>query len=344
VPGKFVTVTAGTTNGGTAWVCTSAAGGTLNTTAITWVQRAAAAVATTGNITLSGEQTIDGILTSTSRVLVKNQTAPAENGLYVSAAGAWARAADMAVWASVPGAQVTVTGGTVNAGTTWIVYSIAADDSVVGTTPILWSKKWIYDFGFYLDRNLTYWGLAARPAIHYMIVNLGTNDTGNNGATVGVKQAIRSFDMFLRSFRTYETAYNAAHPGDEIEARAIFATNGIPHGEVGILTDRVKWNTQQANMIKATLAWYNLKADDQLHLAPLHLIYSPNGGWDYQTVTTDVTTLTDITSGAGDVAATTGQIEARLSASGFIHPRNPNTRRATRYLRNIVLNHPPPDP
>jgi hypothetical protein len=52
-------------------------------------------VATTGNITLSGEQTIDGFLTSSSRVLVKDQTDPTENGIYVSGSGAWVRSEDM---------------------------------------------------------------------------------------------------------------------------------------------------------------------------------------------------------------------------------------------------------
>ena len=55
--------------------------------------KTAVLVATTANITLSGEQTIDGVLTSASRVLVKNQTSsPANNGIYVSASGAWCRA------------------------------------------------------------------------------------------------------------------------------------------------------------------------------------------------------------------------------------------------------------
>ena len=51
-------------------------------------------VATTANITLSGEQTIDGVTTTTDRVLVKNQTTGSQNGIYVSAAGAWARSTD----------------------------------------------------------------------------------------------------------------------------------------------------------------------------------------------------------------------------------------------------------
>ena len=48
----------------------------------------------TSNITLSGEQTINGVLTSGSRVGVVGQTLGEENGIYDTAAGAWTRAAD----------------------------------------------------------------------------------------------------------------------------------------------------------------------------------------------------------------------------------------------------------
>lgn len=51
--------------------------------------------ATTANITLSGTQTIDGIgIGAGDRVLVKNQTDAATNGIYVCKAGAWERADD----------------------------------------------------------------------------------------------------------------------------------------------------------------------------------------------------------------------------------------------------------
>ena len=47
---------------------------------------------TTANITLSGEQTIDGVaLVGGDRVLVKDQTDKTKNGIYVVASGAWSR-------------------------------------------------------------------------------------------------------------------------------------------------------------------------------------------------------------------------------------------------------------
>ncbi|WP_158966269.1 SGNH/GDSL hydrolase family protein [Chachezhania sediminis] len=75
------------------------------------------------DIVLSGEQTIDGVLTATSRVLLTGQTDPAENGIYVSAAGAWARAADMNAAGECEGARVSVAGGATYAATAWVCIS-----------------------------------------------------------------------------------------------------------------------------------------------------------------------------------------------------------------------------
>lgn len=104
--------------------------------------KAAVACASTANLTLSGEQTIDGVLTSASRVLVKNQSAPAQNGVYVTAAGAWARATDMDAWTEVPGALVYVTAGTANAGRRYVCTSAAG--GTLDTNAISWE---IYDSG-----------------------------------------------------------------------------------------------------------------------------------------------------------------------------------------------------
>ena len=99
----------------------------------------AVAVATTENITLSGEQTIDGILTSTDRVLVKDQTDPKENGIYVSAAGAWTRATDMDGAEEVAGSFVFVTGGTVNSNTGWVCTN-EPESVVIDTDNITFSQ------------------------------------------------------------------------------------------------------------------------------------------------------------------------------------------------------------
>ncbi len=51
--------------------------------------------ATTGDITLSGVQAIDGVsVVAGDRVLVKDQSVGSANGIHVAAAGAWSRAAD----------------------------------------------------------------------------------------------------------------------------------------------------------------------------------------------------------------------------------------------------------
>lgn len=57
--------------------------------------KAPVATATTAEITLSGHQTIGGVLTTEGmRVLVKNQSNAALNGIYNASSGTWARSAD----------------------------------------------------------------------------------------------------------------------------------------------------------------------------------------------------------------------------------------------------------
>ena len=91
------------------------------------------ACATTANITLSGEQTIDGFTTSSSRVLVKNQTSSAENGLYDSSSGAWTRCTDSDTATELNSAAVAVNGGSTNAGKAFVQ---TATISSLGTDPV----------------------------------------------------------------------------------------------------------------------------------------------------------------------------------------------------------------
>ena len=78
---------------------------------------------TTANITLSGEQTVDGVsLVAGNRILVKDQTDQTKNGIYVVSAGAWSRSTDADTDAEVTSGMFTfITDGTLNASSGWVL-------------------------------------------------------------------------------------------------------------------------------------------------------------------------------------------------------------------------------
>lgn len=92
--------------------------------------------ATTANITLSGLQTIDGVvLAADDRVLVKNQTDQTENGIYYADTGDWTRTEDFdGYFDVVKGTLVYATEGTVGASLAFAVTS--ASNPTFGTTNI----------------------------------------------------------------------------------------------------------------------------------------------------------------------------------------------------------------
>lgn len=102
--------------------------------------KASVRAATTANITLSGEQTIDGVvLTAGDRVLVKNQTTGSQNGWYDVAIGAWSRSVDADASAEVTsGAFTFVEQGTVNATSGWVLST--ANPIVLGTTTLTFTQ------------------------------------------------------------------------------------------------------------------------------------------------------------------------------------------------------------
>lgn len=107
---------------------------------IAWKDDVRAASAS-ANINLSSPgANIDGVAMAVNdRFLAKDQTAAAENGIYIwnGAAVAATRAADMSVSAEFNAAVVIVRSGTVNAGTTW---RQTAADPTLGATPIVFTS------------------------------------------------------------------------------------------------------------------------------------------------------------------------------------------------------------
>jgi hypothetical protein len=96
--------------------------------------------ATTANLTLSAEQTVDGIaLVEGDRVLVKDQSTAAENGIYIVRSGAWDRAPD---WDGsgdvVEGTLIHVTNGTVNGDG---IFEVSTTGTIIiGTTSVSFSS------------------------------------------------------------------------------------------------------------------------------------------------------------------------------------------------------------
>jgi hypothetical protein len=96
-------------------------------------------VGTVGNVTLSGTQTIDTVsVIAGDRVLVKNQTTGSENGIWVVAAGAWARSTDADNGTKLnSGAFVFVESGS-QADSGWVM---TTDGTItVGTTSLAWAQ------------------------------------------------------------------------------------------------------------------------------------------------------------------------------------------------------------
>ena len=98
---------------------------------------------TTGNITLSGLATQangdwSSTLTAGDRILVKNQTNQAQNGIYAAALSGWTRTADMNNWAEVPGAFTFIEDGATLSATGWV--TTAGSTGTIGVTNMPWTQ------------------------------------------------------------------------------------------------------------------------------------------------------------------------------------------------------------
>lgn len=101
--------------------------------------KASVVAATTVNITLSGLQNIDGVsITAGNRVLVKNQTAAQDNGIYVAGASAWVRSSDADTFAKLVSAYTFVEEGSTQADTGFVC--TVNSGGTLGTTPITWTQ------------------------------------------------------------------------------------------------------------------------------------------------------------------------------------------------------------
>jgi len=167
-------------------------------------QKANVRVATTGAGTLAtgfeNGDTIDGVVLATgNRILIKDQAAPAENGIYtVNASGAPTRATDFNSSDNVKlGAQVYVEAGTTNAGK-YFYLSSPTGTITVGTSSLVFSNLQVTLSGGVTHNNTSTYNTVKIKIIEMGDWNMDTssNKTVAHGLTLA---KIRQVACLIRS-------------------------------------------------------------------------------------------------------------------------------------------------
>ena len=175
--------------------------------------KASCVAATTANITLSGTQTIDGVaLIAGDRCLVKDQTLSQNNGIYLVAAGAWTRAADMDSWAEVPGAFTFIEQGTLYADTGWVCTSNTG--GTLGTTPITWVQ--FAGVGSY----------TAGTGLTLTGTQFSITNTAVSAASYGSATQVGTFTVNAQGQLTLAASTSIAINGNQITSGTVAVVNG----------------------------------------------------------------------------------------------------------------------
>jgi hypothetical protein len=150
--------------------------------------KASVRAATTANITLSGTQTIDGVaVIADERVLVKNQTTTTQNGIYIVAAGAWARSADTDTWNELISAFTFVEEGTTQADSSWV--STVNAGGTLGVTAVTFvqfgsASSYSGGAGLTLDGNVfNVGGTSNRITVNTDTVDIASTYVGQTSIT-----------------------------------------------------------------------------------------------------------------------------------------------------------------
>jgi len=220
--------------------------------------------ASTGNLTLSGPQTVDSVvLIAGDRILVKDQSTASQNGIYFVAAGAWSRAVDADAAAELSaGTFVFVEEGTVNADTGWVMTTDGA--VTLGTTAINWTQF---------------------SGAGQVIAGAGLTKTGNtidlvagdNSLTVGANSVSVNLDSaFFSVGGSGITLVNGAITATQINSSAlgngltggsgtaisVVAAAFITGGAVEIDGDKLNITWDPTNYTPATVPTFSTSVDD----------------------------------------------------------------------------------
>ena len=172
--------------------------------------KAEAQCATTGNITLSGLQTIDGYTTlAGDRVLVKNQSSSQFNGIYIASASAWTRSTDMDVWSEVPGAYTVILNGS-QADTAWVC--TASQTGTINVTAMPWVQ--------FSSVNTYFAGTGLTLASNTFSIT----NTGVTAATYGSASAVPVFAVNAQGQITSVTSTSIAISNTQVSGLGTMST------------------------------------------------------------------------------------------------------------------------
>jgi hypothetical protein len=198
--------------------------------------KASVRAATTASGTLASSfangSVIDGVtLVTGDRILLKNQAAPAENGIYtVNASGAPTRANDMSIWGEVPGAFVFVEEGTTLADTGWVCTSnVGGTLNTTAITFVQFSGAGTYTAGTGLTLTGTTFSITSPVATG--IGGTGLSSIGTSNQVLGVNNGGTALEY---KTVTAGTAISVAHGANAITINNTGVTSAVAGTGIGV--------------------------------------------------------------------------------------------------------------
>lgn len=206
--------------------------------------KAACTVASTAALTLSGVQTVDGIVVGNAgeRVLERNAASAVDNGIYTARSSSWIRALDCDGRKDLlPGSLVYVDRGNAYARTLWVCNSSATSTAItVGTDALTWSQVTMTFSGVsaFVQNNL--FPTVSAASARSVLGALGSTDIGAIANTFTAAQIFQSSATFLSHVLNYSTGPSST-AGPQTHLQRV-STSPIAGDSLG----RVLWTANPA--------------------------------------------------------------------------------------------------
>jgi phage-related tail fiber protein len=213
--------------------------------------------ATTANIALSGLQTIDGVsLLAGDRVLVKNQTASKDNGIYVVGVAGWQRAPDADSSAEVTSAMIlSVEQGATLADTRW---QLVTDGAIVlGTTSLSFQN---ITQGFAPLNSPALLGTPTAPTL------AGTDNSSKIATSAAVRAIMAQFGLGSTAFNYTGNIDTLALDGIYMVSTSTTGNKPTIFGTSTTIPNGTIFHMERGSSSMATQIWDSLVSDNVAYM------------------------------------------------------------------------------